>query len=68
MSGIAKATVTVGVLATIAGTAVLILARGSAAEILGAALLGLAGIAFTGLAFLLVGESEDRERVRRRES
>lgn len=67
MSVTGKATVTVGVLATIAGIAVLAVGRGSAAEIVGAALLGLAGIAFTGLAFLLVGESEDRERMRRRQ-
>jgi hypothetical protein len=53
---------TVGALALVAGL-VLILAVGeTVATIVGAGLLGLAGIAFVALAFLLVGESEDRDR------
>lgn len=60
-----RVTVGVGLLAAIAGTVVLVLG-GSTADIVGTALLGLAGIAFTGLAFLLVGESEDRARARER--
>jgi hypothetical protein len=53
---------TVGALALVAGL-VLILAVGeTVASIVGAGLLGLAGIAFVALAFLLVGESEDRDR------
>jgi hypothetical protein len=52
----------VGALALVAGL-VLILAVGkTVASIVGAGLLGLAGIAFVALAFLLVGESEDRDR------
>lgn len=42
---------------------VLVLAGGDTiASIIGAGLLGLGGIAFVALAFLLVGESEDRDR------
>jgi hypothetical protein len=53
---------TVGALALVAGL-ILILAVGrTTASIVGAGLLGLAGIAFVALAFLLVGESEDRDR------
>jgi len=65
MSMTGRLTALTGGVSTIAGTAVLALGHSSTAEIVGAALLGLAGIAFTGLAFLLVGESEDRDRVRR---
>jgi hypothetical protein len=65
VSTTARITALSGGLATIAGTAVLALGHSSTADIVGAALLGLAGIAFTGLAFLLVGESEDRDRIRR---
>jgi hypothetical protein len=55
-------TATVGTLALVAGL-VLVLAVGkTVASIVGAGLLGLAGIAFVALAFLLVGESEDRDR------
>ncbi len=53
----------VGVLALIAG-AVLEIAGADVAKIIGAGLLGLAGIAFVALVFLLVGESEDRDRKR----
>jgi hypothetical protein len=65
VSATGRITAVVGSLSAIAGTVVLAVGGGTAAEILGTALLGLAGIAFTGLAFLLVGESEDRDRVRR---
>jgi uncharacterized membrane protein YkgB len=51
----------IGVLALIAGIVVLALAPGATASIIGACLLGLAGISFVALAFLLVGESEDRD-------
>jgi hypothetical protein len=50
------------VLALLAGLVVLLAAGGTGASIVGAGLLGLAGIAFVALAFLLVGESEDRDR------
>jgi hypothetical protein len=46
----------------LAGVVVLVLASGFAAMLVGICLLGLAGIAFVSLAFLLVGESEDRDR------
>jgi hypothetical protein len=49
-----------GVLALSTGVVVLVVAHGFTATLIGAGLLGLAGIAFVALAFLLVGESEDR--------
>jgi hypothetical protein len=52
----------VGAIALLAGLVVLLAVGGSVASTVGAALLGLAGIAFVALAFLLVGESEDRDR------
>jgi hypothetical protein len=55
--------VCLGVLATVAGVVVLTQA-GIAAVVVGTGLLGLAGIAFVALLFLLVGESEDRDRKR----
>lgn len=42
----------------------LVVDGGVVAFILGAALLGLAGIAFVSLAFLIVGEGEEDDRVR----
>ncbi|HWX97441.1 MAG TPA: hypothetical protein VNZ01_11400 [Solirubrobacteraceae bacterium] len=55
-------TVAVGGLALVAGVVLLLAVGGTVASIVGAGLLGLAGIAFVALAFLLVGESEDRDR------
>jgi uncharacterized membrane protein YuzA (DUF378 family) len=52
----------VGVLALAAGVVLLVVGEGTLASTVGAALLGLAGIAFVALVFLLVGESEDRDR------
>ncbi|HEV7585841.1 MAG TPA: hypothetical protein VGO14_08690 [Solirubrobacteraceae bacterium] len=52
----------VGVLALLAGLVLLLASGGTAAATVGAVLLGLAGIAFVALAFLIVGESEDRDR------
>jgi hypothetical protein len=52
----------VGVLAFVAGIVLLVAGEGTLASVAGAVLLGLAGIAFVALAFLLVGESEDRDR------
>ncbi|HEV2923334.1 MAG TPA: hypothetical protein VGW98_04810 [Solirubrobacteraceae bacterium] len=52
----------VGILALVAGTVVLVAGEGTLASTVGAALLGLGGIAFVALVFLLVGESEDRDR------
>lgn len=53
-----------GALALVAGVVVLVSAHGDAATVAGIALTGLSGIAFVALAFLLVGESEDRDRRR----
>lgn len=46
----------------LAGILLLALDAGFVASIVGAGLLGLAGIAFVALAFLFTGESEDRDR------
>jgi hypothetical protein len=53
-----------GVLLAASGLALLLIDGGIIATVLGASLLGLAGVVFTALAFLLVGESEDRDRLR----
>jgi hypothetical protein len=55
-------TASLGALSLLAGIVVLVAGRGTLASTIGAALLGLAGILFVALAFLLVGESEDRDR------
>jgi Na+/melibiose symporter-like transporter len=52
--------VSVGLLALAAGVVVLVLARGTLAWTIAVCLLGVAGVAFVALVFLLVGESEDR--------
>jgi uncharacterized membrane protein len=54
----------VGSLGVLAGMVLLVVDGGVLAFILGAALLGLAGIAFVSLAFLIVGEGEEDDRVR----
>jgi hypothetical protein len=53
-----------GILIAASGLTLLLLDGGIIATVLGASLLGLAGVIFTALAFLLVGESEDRDRLR----
>lgn len=52
----------VGTFTLIAGVAVLAAASGTAATIAAAMLLGIAGIAFVSLVFLLVGQSEEDDR------
>jgi hypothetical protein len=52
----------VGFLALAAGVVLLVVGEGTLTSTVGASLLGLAGIAFVALVFLLVGESEDRDR------
>ena len=54
----------VGALALVAGVAVLALASGTGATIAAAMLLGIAGIAFVSLVFLIVGQSEEDDRRR----
>jgi len=61
LTGADRLLVVAGALCVIAGVLVLIVGDGFVASIVGAGLLGLAGIAFVSLAFLLVGESEDRD-------
>ena len=51
-----------GVITLLAGLVLIVTSDGSTAKTVGAVLLGLAGIAFVALAFLIVGESEDRDR------
>lgn len=50
----------IGCVALLVGVLVVVLAHGTIASIIGVCLLGVSGIAFVSLAFLLVGESEDR--------
>ena len=52
------------VLMLIAGAVLLIAADGLGAMIAGIVLLGLGGIALVSLAFLIVGQGEDRDRAR----
>ncbi len=52
--------VCVGCAALPAGVLVLVLTHGTVSSAIGIFLLGISGIAFVSLAFLLVGESEDR--------
>lgn len=52
--------VCIGCVALLAGVLVLVLARDVIASAVGIFLLGTSGVAFVSLAFLLVGESEDR--------
>jgi hypothetical protein len=54
----------VGSLGVLAGVLLLVIAGGVLASSLGAALLGLSAIAFVSLAFLLVGEGEEDDRLR----
>jgi hypothetical protein len=56
-----RVAISVGLLASILGGALLAVVPGFTALLVGVGLLGLAGIAFVALVFLLVGESEDRE-------
>jgi hypothetical protein len=53
-----------GLLALLAGVVVLLAARGLAATVTAIFLLGLSGIALLSLVFLLVGQGEDRDRIR----
>jgi hypothetical protein len=59
-----RVTAGVGVVSLVFGAILLIVAGGVALWVAGAALLGLSGIAFVALVFLLVGEGEERDRLR----
>jgi hypothetical protein len=54
-----------GLACLLVGIVLLAFVSGFAAMLVGICLLGVAGVAFVSLAFLLVGESEDREYGRR---
>jgi UPF0716 family protein affecting phage T7 exclusion len=60
-----RLTLAAGVVCLLAGIVLVAAVPGFAASIAGACLLGLAGIAFVALAFLLVGEGEERDCRRR---
>jgi hypothetical protein len=51
-----------GAVTLLAGLVLIVTSGDSTGKTAGAVLLGLAGIAFVALAFLIVGESEDRDR------
>jgi hypothetical protein len=53
-----------GLLSLLAGAIVLAAGHGVAATIAGIVLVGLGGIALVSLAFLVVGQGEDRDRMR----
>ncbi len=60
-----RLTLVAGIVCLLAGIVLVAAVPGFAASIAGACLLGLAGIAFVALAFLLVGEGEERDYRRR---
>jgi dipeptide/tripeptide permease len=59
-----RVAIAVGALTLIAGVVVLAVASGTGATIAAAMLLGIAGIAFVSLIFLIVGQSEETDRRR----
>jgi len=63
VSTLARVITCLGLLAAVAG-AVVLTEGGITALVVGMALLGLAGIGIIAVVFLLVGESEDRDRAR----
>jgi hypothetical protein len=60
-TGTDRFTLAAGVLCLFAGIVLVAAIPGFGAAVAGACLLGLAGIAFVALAFLLVGEGEERD-------
>lgn len=56
-----RLTLAAGVVCLLAGIVLVAAVPGFAAAVAGAFLLGLAGIAFVALAFLLIGEGEERD-------
>jgi hypothetical protein len=61
LTGADRFAIAIGLPSLLIGILLLALGSGVVASIVGAGLVGLAGIAFVALAFLLIGESEDRE-------
>jgi UPF0716 family protein affecting phage T7 exclusion len=61
LTGADRLALAVGVVCLLAGVVLVAAVPGFVASIIGACLLGLAGIAFVALAFLLVGEGEERD-------
>jgi hypothetical protein len=61
VSGPDRFTIAFGLLALIAGVGLLALSSDVLLSIVGACLLGLSAVAFVALAFLMIGESEDRD-------
>jgi uncharacterized membrane protein YkgB len=61
LTGADMIAVAVGLTALLAGVVLLVATSDYTIAIVGAGLLGVAGIAFVALAFLMVGESEDRD-------
>lgn len=61
LTGADRLALAAGVVCLLAGIVLIAAVPGFAAAVAGACLLGLAGIAFVALAFLLVGEGEERE-------
>jgi CHASE2 domain-containing sensor protein len=53
-----------GVLAAIAGACAFAFAGGTVGDVVGPALLGLAALVLVSWAFLLIGEGEERDRLR----
>jgi threonine dehydrogenase-like Zn-dependent dehydrogenase len=59
-----RALIALSAISLAAGATVLALAGGTVAMVIGAGLIGLAAIAVVSLAFLLIGQSEERDRRR----
>jgi hypothetical protein len=62
MTSADRLAIAAGSLSLLAGVALLVIDAGFVVSLVGAGLVGLAAIAFVALAFLLAGESEDRDR------
>jgi hypothetical protein len=60
-TGADRFAIAAGLLCLLGGILLLAVGAGFVASIVGAGLVGLAGIAFVALVFLLAGESEDRD-------
>jgi hypothetical protein len=61
LTGADRLALAAGIVCLLAGIVLVAVVPGFAAAVAGACLLGLAGIAFVALAFLLIGEGEERD-------